>query len=82
MSPVTSVRDVKQLLYEETDLPVEEQRLLHDGRMVSVFCLSKGQREHLQRLPHLDNLFKPLRDCASLLNEMLGLTEVWLRLVT
>lgn len=36
VSPSTSVQDVKQLLYEETDLPVEEQRLTHNGRVVSI----------------------------------------------
>lgn len=35
VSPLTSARRLKQLLYEETDLPVEEQRLSHDGRQVS-----------------------------------------------
>ncbi|XP_036005447.1 sacsin [Fundulus heteroclitus] len=34
VSPSTSVQDVKQMLYEETDLPVKEQRLLHNGRML------------------------------------------------
>ncbi|MEQ2294257.1 hypothetical protein AMECASPLE_002175, partial [Ameca splendens] len=33
VSPFTSVQDVKQMLYEETNLPVKEQRLLHNGRM-------------------------------------------------
>lgn len=33
--PFTSVHCVKQLLYEETHLPVEEQRLSHNGRRVS-----------------------------------------------
>ncbi|TNN01589.1 hypothetical protein fugu_010971, partial [Takifugu bimaculatus] len=32
VSPFTSVHCVKQLLYEETHLPVEEQRLSHNGR--------------------------------------------------
>uniref|UniRef100_A0A7N8Y5K6 Ubiquitin-like domain-containing protein n=1 Tax=Mastacembelus armatus TaxID=205130 RepID=A0A7N8Y5K6_9TELE len=32
VTPFTSVQDVKQLLYEETDLPVKEQRLTHNGR--------------------------------------------------
>lgn len=35
VSPSTSVHRVKQLLYEETDLPVKEQRLSHNGRKVS-----------------------------------------------
>ncbi|XP_035477575.1 sacsin isoform X1 [Scophthalmus maximus] len=30
----TSVQEVKQLLYEETDLPVKEQRLIHNGRVL------------------------------------------------
>ncbi|KAF6736193.1 Sacsin [Oryzias melastigma] len=34
VSPVTSVQDVKQLIYEETNLPVKEQRLLHNGRIL------------------------------------------------
>ncbi|KAM4589979.1 sacsin isoform 2-T2 [Fundulus diaphanus] len=34
VSPSTSVQDVKQMLYEETHLPVKEQRLLHNGRML------------------------------------------------
>ncbi|KAG7223047.1 hypothetical protein INR49_015936 [Caranx melampygus] len=34
VSPSTSVQDVKQLLYEETDLPVEEQRLTRNGRVL------------------------------------------------
>ncbi|MEQ2205411.1 hypothetical protein XENOCAPTIV_027445, partial [Xenoophorus captivus] len=34
VSPFTSVQDVKQMLYEETNLPVKEQRLLHNGRML------------------------------------------------
>lgn len=37
VSPVTLVQDVKQLIYEETNLPVKEQRLLHNGRIVSCF---------------------------------------------
>lgn len=37
VSPFTSVQDVKQLLYEETDLPVKEQRLTHNGRVVCCF---------------------------------------------
>lgn len=37
VSPLTSVQDVKQLLFEETDLPVEEQRLTHDGKVVSYY---------------------------------------------
>ncbi|KAK0140775.1 Sacsin [Merluccius polli] len=32
LSHATSVGDVKQRLYEETDLPVTEQRLVHNGR--------------------------------------------------
>ncbi|KAM9318083.1 sacsin [Pholidichthys leucotaenia] len=32
VSPFTSVQDVKQLLYEETGLPVKEQRLTFNGR--------------------------------------------------
>ncbi|XP_056467035.1 sacsin isoform X3 [Gadus chalcogrammus] len=32
LSHSTSVGDVKQRLYEETDLPVTEQRLVHNGR--------------------------------------------------
>lgn len=36
VSPSTSVHRVKQLLYEETDLPVKEQRLSHNGRLVSL----------------------------------------------
>lgn len=35
VSPLTSVQDVKQLLFEETDLPVEEQQLTHNGKVVS-----------------------------------------------
>ncbi|XP_056298081.1 sacsin isoform X2 [Pseudoliparis swirei] len=34
VSPLTSVEDVKQLLYEETNLPVKEQRLTHNGRLL------------------------------------------------
>ncbi|XP_020498509.2 sacsin [Labrus bergylta] len=34
VSPFTSVQDVKQLLYEETNLPVIEQRLTHNGRVL------------------------------------------------
>lgn len=34
VSPFTSVQDVKQLLYEETNLPVKEQQLTHNGRVV------------------------------------------------
>lgn len=40
VSPFTSVQDVKQLLYEETDLPVKEQRLTHNGKVVSYSCYS------------------------------------------
>lgn len=36
VSPSTSVHRVKQLLYEETNLPVKEQRLSHNGRLVSL----------------------------------------------
>ncbi|KAJ3590909.1 hypothetical protein NHX12_008857, partial [Muraenolepis orangiensis] len=32
ISPTTSVGDVKRRLYEETDLPVTQQRLVHNGR--------------------------------------------------
>uniref|UniRef100_A0AAV2J3B7 Ubiquitin-like domain-containing protein n=1 Tax=Knipowitschia caucasica TaxID=637954 RepID=A0AAV2J3B7_KNICA len=32
----TSVLEVKQLVYEETDLPVPEQRLVHRGRVADV----------------------------------------------
>lgn len=39
VSPLTSVEDVKQLLYEETNLPVKEQRLTHNGRLVCFFTL-------------------------------------------
>eukprot|EP00064_Thunnus_orientalis_P009264 superscaffoldBa00001163_g9287 len=34
VSPFTSVGDVKQLLYEQTNLPVKEQRLTHNGRVL------------------------------------------------
>ncbi|KAM7413412.1 hypothetical protein PAMA_020685 [Pampus argenteus] len=34
VSPSTSVGDVKQLLYEETNLPVKEQRLTHNGKVL------------------------------------------------
>ncbi|KAA8593891.1 hypothetical protein FQN60_004725, partial [Etheostoma spectabile] len=34
VSPFTSVEDVKQLLYEETNLPVKEQQLTHNGRVL------------------------------------------------
>lgn len=30
----TAVRDIKQLIYEETDLPVIEQQLVHNGKVV------------------------------------------------
>lgn len=40
VSPFTSVQDVKQLLYEETDLPVKEQRLTHNGRVVRYFLVT------------------------------------------
>lgn len=30
----TAVRDVKQLIYEETDLPITEQQLIHNGKVV------------------------------------------------
>lgn len=43
VSPITSVQDVKQLLYEESDLPVKEQRLTHNGRVVRVLlCNSRA----------------------------------------
>uniref|UniRef100_A0A3Q3FB24 Sacsin molecular chaperone n=1 Tax=Labrus bergylta TaxID=56723 RepID=A0A3Q3FB24_9LABR len=43
VSPFTSVQDVKQLLYEETNLPVIEQRLTHNGRVVlSVILEGRG----------------------------------------
>lgn len=32
--PFTSVQDVKELLYEETNLPVKEQLLTHNGKVV------------------------------------------------
>uniref|UniRef100_A0A8C6U9Z0 Sacsin molecular chaperone n=1 Tax=Neogobius melanostomus TaxID=47308 RepID=A0A8C6U9Z0_9GOBI len=32
--PCTSVREVKRLVYEETDLPVQEQRLTHNGKVL------------------------------------------------
>ncbi|XP_053728791.1 sacsin isoform X1 [Synchiropus splendidus] len=34
VSAATSVGEVKQLLYEETDLPVKEQQLTHNGKML------------------------------------------------
>ncbi|KAK7882917.1 hypothetical protein WMY93_029091 [Mugilogobius chulae] len=34
VSPCTSVREVKQLVYEETDLPVQEQRLSYNGKVL------------------------------------------------
>nr|XP_040022447.1 sacsin isoform X1 [Gasterosteus aculeatus aculeatus]XP_040022488.1 sacsin isoform X1 [Gasterosteus aculeatus aculeatus] len=34
VSPFTSVEDIKELLYEETNLPVKEQRLTHNGRLL------------------------------------------------
>ncbi|KAM3874971.1 sacsin [Diretmus argenteus] len=34
VSPFTAVREIKQLLYEETDLPVTEQRLAHNGKVL------------------------------------------------
>ncbi|XP_063763449.1 LOW QUALITY PROTEIN: sacsin [Eleginops maclovinus] len=34
VSPCTSVEEVKQLLYEETDLPITEQQLTHNGRVL------------------------------------------------
>lgn len=37
VSASTSVHDVKQMLYEETDLPVTEQQLTHGGKLVSKF---------------------------------------------
>lgn len=41
VSASTSVQDVKQMLYEETDLPVAEQQLTHGGKLVSCPpCLS------------------------------------------
>lgn len=42
VSPLTSVHRVKQLLYEETDLPVREQRLSHNGRQVGYSHGSAG----------------------------------------
>ncbi|XP_036820541.1 sacsin-like [Oncorhynchus mykiss] len=30
----TAVRDIKQLIYEETDLPVIEQQLVHNGKVL------------------------------------------------
>ncbi|XP_046891394.1 sacsin isoform X5 [Hypomesus transpacificus] len=30
----TAVRDVKQLIYEETDLPITEQQLIHNGKVL------------------------------------------------
>lgn len=44
VSPFTSVQRVKQLLYEETHLPVEEQRLSHNGRRVSWFIWTRIRR--------------------------------------
>lgn len=38
VSASTSVQDVKQMLYEETDLPTTEQQLTHGGKLVR--CLS------------------------------------------
>ena len=35
VSPFTSVQDIKQFIFEETNLPVKEQRLTHNGRVVS-----------------------------------------------
>uniref|UniRef100_A0A3Q3VU54 Uncharacterized protein n=1 Tax=Mola mola TaxID=94237 RepID=A0A3Q3VU54_MOLML len=35
VSPFASVQDIKQFLFEETNLPVKEQRLTHNGRVVS-----------------------------------------------
>ncbi|KAM8903453.1 sacsin isoform 3-T5 [Spinachia spinachia] len=32
--PFTSVEDIKELLYEETNLPVKEQRLTYNGRLL------------------------------------------------
>ncbi|XP_077422568.1 sacsin [Vanacampus margaritifer] len=34
VSPLTSLGDVKQLLYEDTNLPVREQRLIHNGKVL------------------------------------------------
>ncbi|XP_020793364.2 LOW QUALITY PROTEIN: sacsin [Boleophthalmus pectinirostris] len=34
VSPCTCVRQVKQLVYEETHLPVQEQRLSHNGKLL------------------------------------------------
>ncbi|XP_041657136.1 sacsin isoform X4 [Cheilinus undulatus] len=34
ISPFTSVKDVKQMIYEETNFPVIEQRLAHNGRVL------------------------------------------------
>lgn len=40
VSPLTSVGDVKKFLYEETNLPVKEQRLCHNGRVVCFFSFN------------------------------------------
>lgn len=42
--PTTSVEEVKRLLYEDTDLPVNEQRLSHSGRGVSVGLSPEGEK--------------------------------------
>ncbi|XP_029111081.1 sacsin isoform X3 [Scleropages formosus] len=34
LQPSAAVRDVKQLIYEEADIPVEEQQLLHHGKLL------------------------------------------------
>lgn len=43
VSASTSVQDVKQMLYEETDLPVAEQQLTHSGKRVSCLSAEFGQ---------------------------------------
>lgn len=63
VSPCTSVRDVKQLLYEETNLPVQEQHLSHNGKMVSLVGTSEHTDVHgLRKQSSLGDLVLYLQD--------------------